>query len=283
MKRRLKQLFTSVILINISYVLAEPQPLWEVHAGLVSMQLPHYRGSNSYSTPIYPFPALIYRGEHLKASDGKIQGLLYTSKIVNLDVSLAGSLPASPDDNSARTGMPRLDTTFEIGPSLITHFWTSEDKNTRLSLELPIRAAFSINIDSPTIKNRGWTFSPSISIKHHVNNWKGEILFGPIFADRRYHGYFYDVPTQYETSVRPSYNARSGYGGNRITLSIDKHFKKLSVIGLVRYDALPNSVFMDSPLIERSNNLSVGLVIMWQVAKSKQSISHAEGNNHENY
>ncbi|NOY72667.1 MAG: MipA/OmpV family protein [Gammaproteobacteria bacterium] len=277
MKRLFKQLFISVIFINTTYVWAEHQPLWEIHAGLMGMQLPHYRGSNSYSTPIYPFPALIYRGERLKASDGKIQGLLYTSETVNLDVSLAGSLPASPDDNSAREGMPRLDTTFEIGPSLITNFWQSEDQNTRLSLELPIRAAFSIDIEGLAIRNRGWTFAPSISIKHHVNNWKGELLFGPVFADRRYHSYFYDVSTQYETSVRPTYDARSGYSGSRITLSIDKHFKRLSVIGVARYDVLSNAIFMDSPLIERTNNLSVGFVIMWQIAKAKRSTSHAEG------
>lgn len=242
------------------------------------MKLPHYRGSNSYSTPVYPFPGLTYRGEHLKAGHGKIQGLLYTSETVSLDVSLSGSLPASPDDNSARMGMPRLDTTIEIGPSLITHFWQSEDQNTRLLLELPVRAAFSIDIRDLAIRDHGWTFAPFIGIKHHfINNWRADLSFGPVFSDRRYHGYFYDVAAQYETSTRPAYGARSGYSGSRITLSIDRHFKKLSVTGVVRYDVLSNAVFMDSPLIERSNNLSVGFVIMWQIAKSKRLASHAEG------
>lgn len=276
MKRLFKQLITSAILISSSNIWAEHLPLWEINVGVIGMQLPHYRGSNSKRTPIFPFPALIYRGENLKASDGKIQGLLYKSEIMELDISFAGSLPASPDDSSARAGMPRLDTIFEIGPSLTTHLWQSKDKDTRLSFELPIRAAFSIDIGELAIRNRGWTFAPSISVKHHFDNWKAELSFGPIIADRRYHGYFYDVAAQYETSTRSIYDAKSGYSGSRITLSIDKHFNKWSIVGLVRYDALSNAAFIDSPLIERSNNLSVGFVIMWQAAKSSRLAKHSK-------
>lgn len=278
MIRRLKQFFLSfVLIINFSFSWAENQPLWEVHAGFMGAQLPHYRGSNSYRTAVYPFPALIYRGERLKASDGKIQGLLYTSEVIKLDISIAASLPASPDENTSRKGMPRLDATFEVGPSLITRLWRSEDNNTRLSLETPIRAAFSIGTNNLAIGHHGWTFAPFIDMEYRYDNWKGSFSLGPVFADRRYNGYFYDIPAQYETSERTAYRAGSGYSGSRITLSINKYFNKFSVIGVVRYDLLSNATFMDSPLIERSDNLSIGFVIMRILAKSKRSVSHSEG------
>ncbi len=254
---------------------AEDLPVWEVHAGFLGARLPHYRGSNSYNAPVFPFPALIYRGERLKASDGKIQGLLYTSETVKFDISLAGSLPASPDDDSARKGMPRLDTIFEIGPSLTTRLWESEGQNSSLLLEFPIRSAFSIETGDLALRDHGWTFSPFIGINHDNHDWKVDLSFGPIFATRRYHAYFYDVSTQYVTAARPGYNAGGGYSGSRFTLSVDKHFKKFSIISFARYEVLSNATFIDSPLVERSNNLSAGFAIMWQIAKSKRSISHS--------
>ena len=265
-----------ILFVNTSFSWAGHLPVWEVHAGLAGMRLPHYRGSNSYSALALPFPAIIYRGERLKVGDGRIQGFLYTSKTVTLDFSIAASLPASPDDNSTRKGMSRLNPTFEIGPSLITRLWQSENKKTRLSLELPIRAAFSINENNLSLGDHGWTFAPFINIKHRYNHSRWELSFGPIYATRRYHGYFYDVSTEDSISTRPTYDASKGYSGSRITLLIDKHFNRLSVIGLVRYDMLSNAVFMDSPLVERSNNLSAGLIIMWQIAKSTRSTDHAD-------
>lgn len=265
-----------ILFTNIPFAWAEHLPVWEVSAGLAGMRLPHYRGSDSYSTLALPFPAIIYRGEHLKVGDGRIQGLLYTSKAVTLDFSLAASLPASPDDNGARRGMSRLDPTFEIGPSLISRLWLSENKKTRLSLELPIRAAFSINEDDLSLSDHGWTFAPFINIKHRYDHSRWELSLGPIYATRRYHSYFYDVSTADSISTRPTYNASKGYSGSRITLLVDKKFNKFSIIGLLRYDMLSNAVFMDSPLIERSDNLSAGLVIMWQIAKSTRSTDHVD-------
>jgi len=278
MKRRQFELFfflLFVLFFSASFSWAKHLPVWEVHAGLFGARLPHYRGSDSYRTPVFPFPALIYRGKRFKASDGKIQGLLYTSETVKLDISLAASLPASPDDNSARKEMPRLDTTFEIGPSLITRLWLSENKNTNISLELPIRAAFSINVGDSALRDHGWTFSPFISINHNYDNWKVDLSLGPLFATRRYHSYFYDVSTEYATLARPVYSTNGGYSGSRFTLSVDKHFKKLSLISFVRYDVLSNATFIDSPLVERSNNISVGFAVMWQIAKSKRTTSHS--------
>ncbi len=271
-----KNLVLLLLFISTPFAWAGHLPVWEVHASLAGMRLPHYRGSNRDSTLVLPFPAIIYRGERLKIGDGRIQGFLYTSKTTTLDFSLAASLPASPDDHGARRGMARLDPTVEIGPSLITRLWQSENKKTRLALELPIRAAFSIDENDLSLRGHGWTFAPFINIKHRYDHSRWALSFGPIYASRRYHGYFYDVSAKDSISTRPAYAADKGYSGSRITLSVHKRLNKLSITGLLRYDVLSRAVFMDSPLIERSDSLSAGLVIMWQIAKSARSTDHAD-------
>jgi len=274
MKRKLKLFFILLFFTNAPFAEAEHLPIWEVHAGLASLRVPHYRGSASYNDIILPFPMVIYRGERLKIDDGRMQGLLFTSETVKLDISLAGSLPASPDDNSARDGMPQLDPTFEVGPSLTTLLWQSKDQKTRLSLGLPVRAVFSIDTGNLDLNDRGWKFAPLVSIKHKFTGWQGKLTLGSSYASQKYHDYFYSVEDQYTTPIRPVYQATKGYSGSHIALSMKKHFGKLSIIGFTRYDWLSNATFIDSPLIERSNNLSLGFIIMWQLTKSKYSSSH---------
>lgn len=272
MKNRLYVLF--LLCLNSHFAWGEQLPVWEVSIGLAGIQSPNYRGSNSYNTRILPFPAFTYRSEHLRLSDGKIQGLVYRSKRIKFDFSLSASLPATLDDNSARKNMPLLDPTFEIGPSLITHLWHSKDKNTNLSLEIPLRAAFSASMDNLALRGHGWVFAPFININHDYGDWELDFSFGPSYAAGQYHSYFYDISPKYITPIRPAYNASKGYSGSRATLSIDKHFKKLLIAGFARYDELSDAVFMDSPLVERSNNLTMGFVIMWKIAKSKKSIDY---------
>jgi len=261
------------MIFNSSLTASKELPLWEAHVGIAGMNLPHYRGSESSSTRWIPFPSLTYRGEFFKASDGKLQGLLYSSDKVKLDISLSGSFPASPEDNSARRGMPELDATFEIGPSVTSHLWQSINQNTNITLEIPIRSAFSLNTDNWAIKSHGWTLAPSINLHHKYNSWDGGLSLGPVYGSRRYHSYFYDVPEQYETFGRSVYQSTSGYSGSRVILSLNKRINKWSFKSFIRYDMLSNAVFMDSPLIERSNNLSFGFVLMWQFAKSETLVN----------
>jgi len=248
---------------------SEPLPVWEVHIGAVSLQTPDYRGSSSEKTRVFPFPAIIYRGEHVRIDDGQAQGLIYTSKAIEFGISLAASFPASSKENSARQGMPRLDATFEIGPSVTSQVWQSADENTSLALELPMRAAFSVN-DNLTIANRGWVFSPSIRLKHEEDSWAWELTAGPIFATGDYHRYFYEVQSEFATLARPTYQANGGYSGSKFTMDIKKRFNQLSLIGFMRYDALAGSAFSDSPLVEQNNSFSFGFAVLWKISESSR-------------
>lgn len=235
------------------------------------MQIPHYRGSNKYTRFVVPFPTIKYRSKYFNVDRGKVQGLLYRSKIFEFDVSISGSLPASSDKNSVRVGMPTLDTTFEVGPSLIAHLWSSKDANSKIWFEFPVRAATSVSMENLAIKNHGFISSPSISFKKNSDSWNLKLSLGPIYANSHYHNYFYGVKEEYKTLTRASYNANSGYSGSKLFFKVDKKIQEKWIFHFfVRYDTISNATFRDSPLIERDDNFSLGLVIMRQIAKSKR-------------
>ncbi len=272
MKYSIKHI-TILLTITLSGIQAKELPVWEVNVGVGGIQMPHYRGSNNYTRFVLPFPSVKYRSKYFNVDRGKVQGLLYKSKIFELDISVAGSLPASSDKNSARVDMPTLNTTFEVGPALIANLWKSKDKNSKIWFELPIRAAVSLDIENISIKDHGFLSSPSI--KYQLNNndsWNWEFSLGSIYANNRYHNYFYGVPVRYQTKTRPSYNANGGYSGSHATIETKKKIdNKWLAIAYVRYDNISKATFIDSPLIERSSNVSMGFVIMRRVAKSKKN------------
>jgi hypothetical protein len=215
-----------------------------------------------------------YRSKYFNADRGKIQGLLYKSEIFEFDISIAGSLPASSDKSRARVNMPTLNTTLEVGPALITNLWKSEDENSKIWFEFPLRVAVSLDIEDISIKEHGFLSSPAIKYKlsNSDDSWNLELSLGSIYADSRYHNYFYGVPIRYQTKTRPSYNASGGYGGSHTTIETKKEiYNKWLVVAYVRYDSISKATFIDSPLIERSNNVSMGFVIMRRVAKSQKN------------
>ena len=268
--------FLLILIYSFSYGAAHSDhlPLWEIHAGVAAIQVPHYRGSESEHSYAIPFPGIIYRGEKLKASEDGVKGILYSGDRHKLDISLASGLPASSDENDARAGMPRLEPTIEIGPSVISELWHSNEKDMGVWLNLPLRMAFSF--DDLDVSDKGLIFSPFIKWQLKENNWKWGVALGVSYADENYHNYFYEVDGQYETATRPEYHASSGYSGTRITLSATKRFKQSWFAAFARFEDLRNTVFEDSPLVERNDYMVFGLVYTYLIAQSEESSHHSE-------
>ena len=105
------------------HAFAAEKPLWELGAGISALSLPDYRGSDQASVYAIPFPYLIYRGEFLKADRHGIRGTFFGTDRTELNLSLGASLPVNSDDNRARQGMPDLQPTVELGPSLDLKLW----------------------------------------------------------------------------------------------------------------------------------------------------------------
>ncbi len=252
-------------------------PLWEMGAGVGVINVPHYRGSETEVDVALPFPYIIYRGDILRVDreDG-IRGKLFQSQDIKLDLSLAGSIPVPDTDEGARSDMPGLDLLIEAGAELTINLWRSENNNQQFQFVAPYRFVYSIG--DPILKYQGWTLSPYLNYKINQRGSQAltryNISFGPIYADSRYHDYFYQVRPEFVTAERSEYEADRGYSGSRITFSVSRSTRKYLLGAFARYDNLDHAVFEDSPLVETTDYFAVGFVFGWIFDTSDTTVGH---------
>jgi len=251
-------------------------PLWQFGLGAGVLNAPHYRGSKTVEPLYIPVPYLIYRGDRLRVDRDGIRSKLFVSDRIKLDLSLGGNIPVPKSDESARAGMPRLDPLVEIGPALSITLWENKNRNSVVSFKTPVRAVFSVG--DPIVAHQGWVISPYINFKVKMREsnalWRYGISVGPIFADAKYHNYFYEIKPAFETSIRSEYRADKGYNGSRITLTAAKNTESYFIGAFARYDNLSGASFEDSPLVETNNYWIMGIAFAWIFASSDNGVSH---------
>ena len=247
------------------------QPLWEFGLGVGAIAFEDYRGSNTTHAYPIPIPYFVYNGEFLKADREGVRGKLFNLDWVELNVSGNATTPVKND--RARSGMPDLDSTLELGPSLDFHLLKSEDKRLRFDLRLPLRAAVTVATPPRYI---GWTFTPRFALDLAdplgYAGWNAGFLAGPLFAERRYHQYFYSVAPQYATRHGPAYDAGGGYAGTQVITALSKRYDRFWVGAYVRYDTLNGAAFADSPLVQRNSYWSAGFGVSWMIRRSTQMV-----------
>jgi outer membrane scaffolding protein for murein synthesis (MipA/OmpV family) len=256
------------------FALAQEKPLWEAGVGVLAVNLPAYRGARESLTDVLPIPFLVYRGEYVKADKDGIRGVLFDSGRVEVNLSVAASPPVNSGKVSARLGMPDLNPSLELGPSVDIKLWQSPDSATRVKLFVPMRAAFTLERHPQYV---GWQFTPRINldVDHPLGmqDWTLGNVAGPIFGSREQHAYFYGVQPQYANAERKAYEAKAGFAGVQILSALWKRFPSYWVGGFVRYDALSGAVFKDSPLVTRSSGFSGGIAISWVLGQSSRMVT----------
>jgi outer membrane protein len=259
------------------HAFAAEKPLWELGAGISALSLPDYRGSDQTSLYAIPFPYLIYRGEFLKADRHGIRGTFFGSDRIELNLSLGASLPVNSDDNRARQGMPDLQPTVELGPSLDLNLWRTPDRRTRLDLRLPVRTAVTVKGGMDDI---GWVFSPRLNLDiadvAGLAGWNMGLLAGPMYGSERNHDYFYSVAPQYATADRPAFDAKGGYAGSQFMMTMSKRYPKYWLGAFVRWDSLKGAVFADSPLVKSEDYFAAGVGIAWILGESSTRVEAVE-------
>ena len=247
-------------------------PLWEAGAGVAAISFPDYRGAASRRSYLLPVPVFIYRGDIFQVDREKIRGLLLKNERAEFDISINGSVPIRSAGNPVRAGMPDLDPTIELGPSL--NLWLAKSPDWNLALRLPLRAIIASNFRS--IHNAGVLANPNLNLDLKVvQGWRVGLVAGALFADRKYHDHFYGVAPEYARLGRPAYRAPGGYSGAQFIAAISRRFEPVWVVGFVKADILNRAVFESSPLVERRNNISVGIAVTWVFA---QSVTRVERN-----
>ncbi|HEY7655455.1 MAG TPA: MipA/OmpV family protein [Burkholderiales bacterium] len=253
---------------------AEQLPLWEAGLGATVISFPHYRGSDERRSWVLPFPYFVYRGEFLQADERRLRGLFFKTERAELDISVNGTPPVDSSESDARQGMPDLDATLEIGPSLNFLLKRSDDRRSRLELRLPVRAAFATDLSH--VDFAGWVFQPNLNLDIRdafgYPGWNFGALAGPMFADDRYHQYFYGVEPAFATASRPAYNAAGGYAGTQFLVSLSKRFRKFWVGGFARWDTLSGAVFTDSPLVKTHQYFAAGIALAWMLGESETRV-----------
>ena len=259
------------------HALAAEKPLWELGVGISALSFPDYRGSDKSSLYAIPFPYLVYRGTFLKADRNGIRGTFFDSDRIELNLSVGASLPVNSDDNQARQGMPDLQPTVEIGPSLDLNLWRTDDRRYKLDLRLPVRAAVTIK---EGVDNIGWGFSPRLNLDiidvAGLAGWNLGLLAGPMIGSERNHEYFYSVAPQYATAERPAFDAKGGYAGSQFLMSMSKHYPKYWLGAFARWDSLKGAAFVDSPLVKREDYFAAGVGIAWILGESTTRVEAAE-------
>jgi outer membrane scaffolding protein for murein synthesis (MipA/OmpV family) len=253
---------------------ADQLPLWELGAGPAAISFPQYRGSDQRTNYVLPAPYLVYRGEFLKADRQRVRGLFFKSDRMEVDVSTSGSVPVKSKDNRARTGMPDLDPTVEIGPALNLSLDHSADNRRTLEIRLPLRAV--ISTDFRHVGYQGWLFQPQLNWDNAdfmgVHGLNLGLVVGPVFGSAKYHQYFYNVDPAFATAGRPAYQAHGGYGGTQFIGAMSRRFSDFWVGGFMKYDHLRGAAFDDSPLTKSKSGFSAGIAVLWVFAESKTKV-----------
>jgi outer membrane protein len=246
---------------------ADERPLWEVGLGAGAIAFEDYRGSNTTHAYPLPVPYVVYNGKFLKADRDGVRGTLFNQNWLEINLSFNLTTPVRNDRE--RSGMPDLKSTVEMGPAFNFHLFRSETGKVKFDLRMPVRTAATVESSPRFI---GWTFTPhfNVDIKDPFGlpGWNLGLLAGPLFADRRYHEYFYSVAPQFATASRPEFQASGGYAGTQTLTAISKRYPKFWVGAYVRYDTLAGAAFVDSPLVQRKSYWTGGFGFAWMLKQS---------------
>jgi len=268
-------LLAAVMLLLPLKAFCEEKPLWEIGVGAGFLAMPDYRGSDKTRFYALPYPYAVYRGNIFRMEDKRISARVFSTDRVLLDASGYGAVPVRSDDNDARRGMPDLDPTFELGPALRIKILDSTDYKYKLGVALPVRAVFSTDFRS--VRYEGFVFSPRVNFeKSDVIPGTGlhlGVSAGPMFADRGYHNYYYEVANEYAAINRPAYTPGAGYSGTTLTAGLTKAYKQFIFNTFVSADLLQGAVFEDSPLVKTKTSWMGGFSVTWIFLTSQKTIA----------
>jgi MipA family protein len=271
MKNLIRCVLLSFCCLATAQAQTEIRPLWEVGAGFAGIDFPVYRGSDERKSYLLPVPYIAYNGDVLQVNRERVRGLIFKRDTVEMDVSINGSVPAK--GAKARKGMPDLDPTLELGPSLNFHLLYTEDKKKTFDIRMPLRAVLSS--DFKHVRHEGWLFQPQLNLDFYDidrSGWNIGVVGGVIYSDRHYHGYFYNVEPQYATASRPAYTSAGGYSGTQFIFAFNKRHEGYWTGGFMKWDSLKGAVFADSPLVKSKEYFTLGFAVTWIIDKSDKLV-----------
>ncbi len=254
----------------------EQRPLLELGIAGGGAWRPDYPASDESRMSTVAAPFLILRSELLRSDASGVSGRVFRSDWGELNLSFTGAFPSRSEGNRAREGMPDLDWMGEVGPALRLNLWRDPATARRITLELPVRAAFTADLSPMSIRYRGLVFAPEIAFERRSPLARGSRLrvgIGPIFGTERFHDHFYEVAPEFVRPGRRAYDARGGYLGTRLQLSYRVPItEQLSAVVGGRAEGFWRAANADSPLFRSDTNLTVAAGFSWSLYRSEASV-----------
>ncbi len=251
---------------------AKSEALWEIGAGVAFARTPNYPAAIGSRNRAVPLPIVIYRGRFLRAGDGSlVSGEIFKSKRLELDISLNGSFDADSDDVDIRRGMPDLGYLFELGPELEWRLSDPSNDSHKLKLEVPLRAAFSI--ESGKLSSRGWVFNPELELELYDRLGPGteiSLSIAASWASESLMDYFYQVDAPFAGPERALFDARDGYMQTTLGIGFSQRKDKRFLFAGILHHDYSNSANRSSPLFEANDGWSFYAGAAWSLWQSKR-------------
>ncbi|WP_111980147.1 MipA/OmpV family protein [Algibacillus agarilyticus] len=257
----------------------ESQPLWEFGVGGASFNTTNYPASSERNAVTLAAPYVVYRGDIFRVGGGNgVRAVVVEKSDFELDLSVGGAFSAKSEDDSVRAGMPELDYLFEIGPQLLYRIKDYEFEHggdARLNARLQARAAFSSDFNQ--IDQRGFVIQPTLTYQQRGVFFKETSLNTALsltYASEKFQAYYYQVDPEFATSTRSAYNAKGGYLGSELSMSISFPIAD-KVRGFVGGSAkfFQGAANQDSPLYEKEVTYSLGIGFVWRLYESETKAS----------
>ncbi|CAA6803701.1 MAG: Outer membrane protein [uncultured Sulfurovum sp.] len=247
------------LLFLITATLFAQESHYTVGLGLGAVTYPSYVGSKSMNQLITPIPYIRYESETNSLAKGGFTHKFFKNNKLSLDLSLGAALPVESDNVPLRVGMEDLDFTLEIGPRLNYELYKKNEHE--FNVKFPIRAVISTDIQN--FNHQGFFVAPNLNYKFKKDKFQVKVKSGPLWADKKYHNYFYAVSSQDARLTRRAYEAKAGYNGYRNTLSSKYRRGSWNYTAFVSHINIEGATFQNSPLVETNNAFYVGAFVSY--------------------
>ena len=231
--------------------------------GITSISYPDYLGSDHQNSLTLPYPYISYKSDTLEIDSSGLNKDIFSIDNFRIKLSFGGSIPVQ--GSKIREGMPDLDPSGQLGPSLLYTFY--KKNGFLLEMNLPIRAV--VSTDFKGIDYRGYVYEASVSMEYeNEQGYHFDFSTGAVWGDSRYLNYVYGVPKSMATTTRNAYEAEAGYLGFRTSLGFAKKFDKFWLGAFLQNYNLNNSSIDGSPFLREKSALYGGFALSYLFDKS---------------
>lgn len=220
----------------------------EFGLGPIVIRSQDYRGSDQYHNHILPIPYFSYTTKTTEAESSFLRQLLFAFSIFEVKLGISAGLSVDSSKNDARSGMPNLDYTFELGPLFVMNFY--KGKNLHFNLNTSARRTFYTNLEN-RLGVYGTYGVSYLLLSYEYESFYWETTAALTWGSKGFHDYYYQVEKRFATADRPEYESRAGYSGWHWTSLVKFKLWQLRFLSFVRMDDLKNVAFHESPLFKR--------------------------------